>query len=406
MVVVFCDLKNPAAIGSLVHPEPPLAPELCDGIDNDCDSTTLDGVDECSVAEWCDSKAVDADGSLGVCRPLIPCFPDVDGDTFGNMSVSASLVGGVSCPVGFVLDNSDCDDHVTSVHPGASEVLDCRDDDCDLTVDEGFVACEDSYSSCTGTLDCKSFFDDVGVCRDGCTSISGVCDNGMLCDLDHPCMDGSVCVGIDCAGYVSCAGLGDSSCSSYHAYGCSLSVCSSTSYKSTTDASMGGVGCDALSGCEWDCGAYVNKEICSNGVDDDGDGKVDCEDDDCNGGGALSLTDAQLSQYNCLGTDQTGDVTGLSYYCGSPVGRDDIGMCCLAGDEPYYDSSFGTWVCRPSDPCYPAPPFECNYDYSTQFTEWLGDVGCVDASTTTACCNVVQFGTEDYYSNSNNIIIY
>ena len=61
----------------------------------------------------------------------------------------------------------------------------------------------------------------------------------------------------------------------------------------------------------WACG---DPEICSNGVDDDSDGLVDCQDVACNAGGSLSLSDSELSRYNCLGTDQTGSVEGLSYY--------------------------------------------------------------------------------------------
>ncbi|MBI3184489.1 MAG: putative metal-binding motif-containing protein [Myxococcales bacterium] len=86
----------------------PGAQELCDGADNNCNGQ----VDEV-VPTW---------------------YPDADSDGYGASS------GGVQqCaqPAGRVLDNTDCDDQSSAVHPGASEVCDGKDNDCDAQVDEG-----------------------------------------------------------------------------------------------------------------------------------------------------------------------------------------------------------------------------------------------------------------------------
>ena len=84
------------------------APELCDGLDNDCDTY----VDE-NTEVW---------------------FEDADGDGRGNPLVSV----GPQCdpPAGYVFDDTDCNDSNTSVYGGAPEVCDSLDNDCDGAIDD------------------------------------------------------------------------------------------------------------------------------------------------------------------------------------------------------------------------------------------------------------------------------
>src|SRR2546430_2701996 len=63
----------------------------------------------------------DSDSSITSCT-------DHDGDGYGNP-------GDASCPNGA---STDCDDHNPDVPPGATEVCNNLDDDCDGSVDEGF----------------------------------------------------------------------------------------------------------------------------------------------------------------------------------------------------------------------------------------------------------------------------
>lgn len=60
-------------------------------------------------------------------------YADVDGDTYGDGSSST-----LSCsqPSGYVSDNSDCNDNNAAVHPGATDVCNSVDDDCNSIVDD------------------------------------------------------------------------------------------------------------------------------------------------------------------------------------------------------------------------------------------------------------------------------
>jgi hypothetical protein len=61
-------------------------------------------------------------------------YRDADGDGYGNESDSTEAC---SAPTGYVSDNTDCDDTNAAVNPGATEVCNGIDDDCDGDVDEG-----------------------------------------------------------------------------------------------------------------------------------------------------------------------------------------------------------------------------------------------------------------------------
>jgi hypothetical protein len=97
-----CDDTN-----ALINPE---ATELCDGIDNDCDGEVDEGVGN----TW---------------------YADTDSDGYGGSITLQSC----SQPDGYVSISGDCDDTDASIYPGAEEVFDGVDNDCDGQVDEGLI---------------------------------------------------------------------------------------------------------------------------------------------------------------------------------------------------------------------------------------------------------------------------
>ncbi|MEO6670895.1 MAG: MopE-related protein [Ferruginibacter sp.] len=73
--------------------------------------------------------------------PLANFYQDNDGDGFGNpQSVLVNCVA----PAGYVTNNTDCNDNNATIHPGAAEIINNMDDNCDGIVDNncaegGFV---------------------------------------------------------------------------------------------------------------------------------------------------------------------------------------------------------------------------------------------------------------------------
>ena len=61
-------------------------------------------------------------------------YADTDGDGYGNASSSTNAC---SQPTGYVANSTDCNDTSATVYPGATEVANGIDDDCDGAIDEG-----------------------------------------------------------------------------------------------------------------------------------------------------------------------------------------------------------------------------------------------------------------------------
>ncbi|GAM10010.1 dyslexia-associated protein [Geobacter sp. OR-1] len=67
-------------------------------------------------------------------QPPTTFYRDADGDGFGNPGQS---VQDCSAPAGYVTNNQDCNDADAAIHPGAAEVCNGKDDNCNGQIDEG-----------------------------------------------------------------------------------------------------------------------------------------------------------------------------------------------------------------------------------------------------------------------------
>ncbi len=148
-----CDDTNPE-----VHPG---ATEACDGLDADCDGTTAasamdesdrdaDGwlvcADDCEdtdadvhpdALESCNERDDDCDGLIDADDPDVDptetvWYRDEDLDGFG----AGSSITTCAASDGYTHAGDDCDDTDGAIYPGAEEVCDVEDNDCDGAIDD------------------------------------------------------------------------------------------------------------------------------------------------------------------------------------------------------------------------------------------------------------------------------
>ena len=243
----------------------PDAPEDCDGIDDDCDGETDEGVtvvtwypdldgdgfgDDAGATDGCDvppgatvvpGDCDDADADVypdapEVCDGIdsscdgltdedlaITYYRDRDADGYGDDTV---VVAACSAPDGYVERGGDCNDFLPAIHPDAEEVIDGRDNDCDGETDEATAADADADADPDGDAGADADADpdasedaptdgdagteegdEPGECTDGADN-----DRDGLFDCDDPgCSTDPACPAADADADVVVVGSGDGS---------------------------------------------------------------------------------------------------------------------------------------------------------------------------------------------------
>ena len=241
----------------------PAATEICNTVDDDCDGDIDDddaGVDLSTGGVW---------------------YADTDGDGYGAL---AGLVQACVQPADTVVDHTDCDDGVMAVNPGATEVCNGVDDDCDLLTDDADSGVDLTTATVYYDDDDGDGYGDVGDATLQCDAPSGTVTDATDCDDDAPAVHPGateICDGIDddCDGDIDDADAGvdlstgsvwyaDTDGDGYGAAATSTAACDAP-----VDTVLDATDCD-----DGDTAVHPGATEVCNGIDDDCDADIDDDD--------------------------------------------------------------------------------------------------------------------------------
>jgi hypothetical protein len=151
------------------------------------------------ATEICNGKDDNCNGQTDENAPAVMLWPDPDGDGYYQYQTGTPKLGcgGIA---GYAAASGDCAPMDATVHPGAKEVCNGKDDNCDGRTDEGVRPrcgigwCERESPTCDASLcvagpphleacnllddDCDGEVDNGATCPDGLQCVSGACMSG------------------------------------------------------------------------------------------------------------------------------------------------------------------------------------------------------------------------------------
>ncbi|MDP2317420.1 MAG: MopE-related protein [Pseudomonadota bacterium] len=390
----------------------PDAEEVCDEVDNDCDGEidvgatdgavgwvdadgdghgTIDGEtaycgelpegladtsDDCDdtqptmfpgAEEVCDDLDNNCNGELNEGSPEeVPYYRDADTDGFGN---AADTTLSCASPDGYVADATDCDDAAADVNPGADELCDETDHDCDGDATNDPVDGTAYYTD----ADADTYGDPATELR-ACEVVEGLVLDGSDCD--------DADAAVNPAAIEVCDGI-DNDCSAAADDGLLF-----TDWYADTDADGFGDASAPTNACAQPEGYVEDATDC-----DDGDALTyvgadevcDLEDNDCDGTVDDGAVD-ERTYYDDADSDGYGNAELSVSACGVPSGYAETGDDCDDGNSLIFPGAAET--CNGLDDDCDDTTDEDATDATAYYADSDSDT-YGDASVSTASCRRV-----------------
>jgi len=179
------------------------APTGFAAMDGDCDEN--DATVNPGATEICNAKDDNCNGQIDENAPAVMLWPDGDGDGYYRSQTGTPKLGCGTLP-GYAPVGGDCDDTDATIHPGATEICNGKDDNCNGTIDER-VRPQCGVGSCrreSPTCDAKNCVPGAPA-AETCNALDDDC-NGEV--DDNACPGGQTCDANQCVPAEGTGGTG------------------------------------------------------------------------------------------------------------------------------------------------------------------------------------------------------